>query len=241
MCLCQTIRELIRHLHRLRRIGHGRDGILLLETLYLALRAAQFFIYLRHAVVDKFLSAHGNLVFIGIGLTVVADSQLTQHIHSPAIVLVRQGQRSNGCEPGCGCNGKARQVFSSHSHWRTYGDKISSAFYPLSLWVECHSDCPQLCVKSGRKRVDAVLERKPFVSAIHTFARKHIDRILLPHFHVNPLHLLQKIEVKGVKMEWVEVNIDGLVVVHYYITQPILEAVLRVKLKVFHNLPQQDT
>ena len=65
--------------------GHG---ITLLIALQRILRGAQLCIDFLQTTVDELLGLQGNLVLVGIGLTVVANGQLIEEVQASAGILV---------------------------------------------------------------------------------------------------------------------------------------------------------
>jgi len=85
-------------------IAHGLAGVHLqldhvvaaLVILELPLGVAQFGVDLLESAVDKLLGAHGNLVLILVGLTVIADGQLLEIVDRALRVLIAEHQLRDG-------------------------------------------------------------------------------------------------------------------------------------------------
>ena len=227
-------------MHRLRGISQRSDGISLFKRLYLTLGVTQFGIDFRHAVVDELLGTQRHLVLVGIGLTVVANGEVPQHVHSPAVVVVLQCQFRNRGHLGGGLYGKSRQVLGSDQHRRMYRDMIGIALRHHPAGYGSHRDGAQSGLECGRKRTDVAGERGDFLLTFHCRTRNRITVLCPIHGDIQPLRSFQQIKIERIKMLRIEIDAKGMIHVSDDIADFPFTAILRIEFQIFHGIAQQD-
>ena len=239
--LGKTGRELVGHLHRLGSVCQGGHGILLLELLDLALSGSQLCVDLCHTVVDELLCAQGDFVLVGIGLAVVADVQLTEHIHTTAVVLVLEGELGNRGLLGSGSDGELLQVVRSHLHGGTDGDEIGLTVVELTVGILCDGEYAQRGLERRGKGISPVDEGFDLCFILHGRSFHHIFATLAPDLHLEPLGLLQEVDVKRVEVLGIEIHIDRLGQISNPVDHTAFCTIFGIKLEILDDIAEEHT
>ena len=241
--LRKTGRELVGHLDGLRGINREAcHTALLLILLNLTFCRAKFFVDLRHAVIDKFLCTQGNLVFVGIGLTVIAIGQATEEVHATLDVFVSQRHQCDVGSLVCGLHRHGFQIIRSHYHRRKNRDIID--FIRLKLINRSTGQRQRTygCLVTNWKR-QGILGEDRLYPTLEDGAFNHITRAFTVNlqFHAGHSTSFDIGLIKTIEMNRVEFCIDRLLAIDDHITHTALTTIFGIKLQFLDHITQQNT
>ena len=172
-------------------------------------------------------------------MTVVADSELAQHIHATTVVLILEGQLGNRGELSGLLDNQIFQIFRSDLHGRAQGDTIDMTLLPLTTCGSRHGEDAQRGLDIGRQGIAEAYGLFRLLVIDNHDVGEDILVILTPDLHLQRLRLLQQVIVEGVEMLWIEVDVDGLLVIGDDVMDAALTAILGIELQVLDDIAQQ--
>ena len=116
---------------------------------------------------------------------------------------------------------------------------IGRIFVEFTTAIVRHGDDTQRGLEGRREGVSLVDEGLQFVLILH--GRTFHDKLLTlaPDFHLQPLGLLQEVEVEGVEVLGIEVDVDGLRLVDNRIPDSAFTAIFSVQFEILDHIAKQ--
>ena len=110
---------------------------------------------------------------------------------------------------------------------------------PLTTCGSCHGEDAQWGLDIGRQGIAGADGLIRLLAIDNHDIGEDILVVIAPDLHLQRLRLLQQVIVEGVEMLWIEVDVDGLLVIGDDVVDAAFTAILGIELQVLDDIAQQ--